>query len=121
MKKLRGKPLIYSNELKIAVAREYLTTNLGFGRLGEKYGLSKDTVAFMVKWYKATYPEGEPGTTAEGPAASVDNSNSELAALRQQLKEAQLKIAGYETMMSIAQKELDIDIVKKFGTKQSGK
>jgi transposase-like protein len=119
MKKLRGKPLIYSNELKIAVAREYLTSNLGYGRLAEKHGLSRATVAFIVKWYKATYPEGEVKTTTEEQAPSGDSS--ELAALRRQLKEAQLKIAGYETMMSIAQKELDIDIVKKFGTKQSGK
>lgn len=119
MKKLRGKPLIYSEELKIAVAREYLTSNLGFGRLAQKHGLSKDTVAFMVKWYKTTYPEGEPKPRGEERSGGEDNS--ELAALRQQLKDAQLKIAGYETMMSIAQKELDIDIIKKFGTKQSGK
>jgi transposase-like protein len=119
MKKLRGKPLIYSNEFKIAVAREYLTSNLGFGRLAQKHGLSKDTVAFMVKWYKATYPEG--GSTAAPIAPDESGEVGELTALRQQLKEAQLKIAGYETMMSVAQKELDIDIIKKFGTKQSGK
>lgn len=119
MKKLRGKPLIYSDELKIAVAREYLTSNLGFGRLAQKHGLSKDTVSYMIKWYKTTYPEGELKVSTAASASAGDSS--ELAALRQQLKEAQLKIAGYETMMSIAQKELDIDIVKKFGTKQSGK
>jgi hypothetical protein len=41
--------------------------------------------------------------------------------LSQQLKEANLKIAGLQMLIEIAQKELGIDIVKKPGTKQSSK
>ena len=39
MNKLKqGSQGIYANSLKIAVAREYLTSNLGAGTLGAKYG-----------------------------------------------------------------------------------
>jgi len=39
--------------------------------------------------------------------------------LSKQLQEANLKIAGLEMLIETAQKELGVDIVKKYGTKQS--
>jgi len=113
--KKEGKTPIYDNDFKIAIARAYLTSNLGYGKLAQRHGLSKGSVIYFVKWYRATYPEGESKEVATGPVGGGD----EISALRQQLKEAQLKVAGYEMLLSIAQKELGIDIVKKSGTKQS--
>ena len=113
MNKLKqGSPVIYENSLKIAVAREYLTSDLGAGTLGAKYGLSADTVKWFVKWYKAKYPEGiVPEQTALPKQTQTDKA----------LKEANLKIAALEMLIENAGKELGIDLVKKLGTKQSGK
>jgi hypothetical protein len=113
MNKLKqGMAPIYENSLKIAVAREYLTSDLGAGKLGLKYGLSKDTVKWFVKWYREKYPEG---IVPEEPAVPKPTDADKA------LKEANLKIAALEMLIENAGKELGIDLVKKLGTKQSGK
>jgi transposase-like protein len=110
--KLHGKPLVYDNSLKIAIAREYLTSDLGVGRLGAKYGLSASTVQYFVKWYRAKYPDNLiPEETSVPLQSDTDKA----------LKEANLKIAALELLIENAGKELGIDLVKKLGTKQSGK
>jgi hypothetical protein len=110
--KKQGKPVIYDNSLKVALAREYLTSELGFGKLGVKYGLSEDTVRYFVNWYKTKYPDG---IVAEQTAVP-QQSDADKA-----LKEANLKIAALEMLIENAGKELGIDLVKKHGTKQLGK
>jgi len=119
--KSTGREPIYEGSLKIAVAREYLSGNLSYGQLARKYGIAKgNTVRHFVRWYQSHYPSGDVAVE-EVPASVSQVDSGELEALRKQLKESQLKVAVYETMMSVAQKELGIDISKKFGTKQSGK
>ena len=113
MNKLKqGPPAIYENNLKVAVAREYLTSDLGAGKLGAKYGLSADTVNWFVKWYRGKYPDG----VIVEETASPQQSDTDKA-----LKEANLKIAALEMLIENAGKELGVDLVKKHGTKQSGK
>ena len=108
----QSQPLIYENSFKIAVAREYLTSDLGAGTLGAKYGLPKDTVKYFVKWYKAKYPQG---------IVSEETGTPQQSDTDKALKEANLKIAALEMLIENAGKELGIDLVKKLGTKQSGK
>lgn len=113
-----GRPPKYDPSFKIAVAREYLTSNLGFGKLAEKHGLNgADTVRGFVRWYKKKYPDGQLRPIA--PQA-VD-TNKRDGETEKALQHANLKIEALETLIEIAQKELGIDIVKKFGTKQSMK
>ena len=116
-----GRPLVYENSFKIMVAREYLSSKLGSGKLAKKHNLpTGDTVRYFVKWYKANYPDGqEPNLSnmaVQDPAIST-----EVEELRKQLQQSNLKAAAYELLLENARKELGIDIVKKFGTKQSGK
>ena len=117
----KGRKPIYEASFKVAVAREYLTSNLGYGQLAEKYNLpGGSSVVNFVIWYKKKY----------GVTANRDES-SDTAALPAQLHEdkplekvlqaANLKIAGLEMLIESAQRELGIDIVKKSGTKQSRK
>lgn len=110
--KKHGKPLIYDNSLKIAVSREYLTSDLGFGKLGAKYGLSADTARYFLKWYRTKYPDG---VVPEQIAVPKQNDTDRA------LREANLKIAALEMLIENAGKELGIDLVKKPGTKQFGK
>ena len=110
--KKQGYGGIYSKSFKIAIAREYLTSDLGRGSLGAKHGLSASTVQYFVKWYHAKYPDGiVPDQKGVPKQTDADNA----------LKEANLKIAALEMLIENAGKELGIDLAKKLGTKQSGK
>jgi transposase-like protein len=109
----QGNPLVYANSFKIAIAREYLTGNLGYGRLANKHGVTRRTVIYFVKWYKTHYPDGN----ADNPPVTCKSQTEQE--LSKQLKEANFKIVGLEMLIETAQKELGIDIVKKPGTKQS--
>lgn len=117
-----GRTPVYESSFKVAVAREYLTSNLGCGRLAAKYQLpGAHTVRYFVKWYKANYPDPALPLQAAATAVPPDSTNQEVAELRKQLQQANLKVAGWEMMLEIARKELGVDIVKKYGTKQSPK
>ena len=113
----QGRTPIYENKFKIALAHEYLTTNLGYGAIAKKYGLpGADTVRHFVNWYKKNYKDAASSAgIAEQPLTNEVHSQQ----LEKQLKEANLKIAGLEMLIETAQKELGVDIVKKSGTKQS--
>ena len=112
-KKHKGQPAFYPSDLKIAIAREYLNSQLGYGALGIKHGFSKATIAHFVTWYRGHYPEVIP--LNEAPDTPVDKTTVK------QLAAANLKIAALEMLIQNAGKELGIDIVKKLGTKQSAK
>lgn len=118
--KKQGREPVYDSNLKITVAREYLTGNLGYGGLTKKYGLfSIETARHFVRWYKKHYPDGV--TTPPAPPAVTQEDLTKETLLSKQLKEANLKIAGLEMLIETARKELGIDIAKKHGTKQSSK
>jgi transposase len=118
-KKSSGSKPKYPNSFKIAVAREYLSGDLSSKELSEKYDLPhKDSAHYFVRWYKEHYPNGlREDVVAEIPPEISATHKS----LSNQLKDANLKIAGLEMMIEIAQKELGIDIRKKSGTKRSQK
>ena len=100
----QGTPITYENSFKIAMAREYLTGNLGYGALAKKYGLpDAGTVRWFVKWYKRNYAEDveQPCKTED---AELGSSNSKQ--ISKQLKEANLKIAVLEMLIETAQQEL---------------
>lgn len=116
-----GKPSVYENTFKIMIAREYLSTNLGYGTLAKKYDLpGPHTVVYFVKWYKSNYSEVQEEQLPNESENKI-NTSSEIEELRKQLQLANLKVAGWELLMENAHKELGIDIIKKYGTKQSGK
>ena len=116
-----GRTPIFDSELKIAIAREYLTSNLGYGKLAVKYELpGPDTVRFFVRWYKKNYPSANSPDSGSVQENNLD-STKDTKELQKELKEANLKIAGLEILIETAQKELGVDIIKKRGTKQSFK
>jgi transposase-like protein len=117
-----GRDPIHDNILKIAVAREYLSSDLGYKKLSIKYDLpGPSTVQHFVKWYKANYPTGEMPSVQPMQQGEQHTVTSEVEELRKQLQHADLKVAAWEMLLENAGKELGVDIVKKFGTKQSGK
>jgi transposase-like protein len=120
-RKKAGVPDTYPPDLKIAIAREYFSSDLSFGDLGKKYGHSRDTVRYFAKWYKNHFPDivvteatGDPGPE-QHVITPVDKTTAK------QLAEANLRIAALEMLIKNASKELGVDIVKKSGTGQSAK
>ena len=115
----QGSPPKFDNAFKIAVAREYLTSDQSAYGLAKKYNLQgHQTVQWFVKWYKKHYDwDGQMEDKSMNGSPSP-GSDQQLA---KQVKEANLKIAGLEMLIEIASKELGVDIIKKPGTKQSSK
>jgi transposase-like protein len=102
---------IYAVDLKISVAREYLSSDLSFGKLSVKYGYPVDTLRHFVRWYKSHYPQGHEVVEPPVIPSPADKDMS------RQLADAHLKIAAYEMLIQNAGKELGVDIIKKLGTR----
>lgn len=112
-KKFSGK---YDPQLKLAIARDYFTSHLGYGSLAKKYDVPQGTVPSIVKWYRKKYGDGTESSLGTGATEEPPPVVSS-----KELKEASLKITALEMLIENAGKELGIDLVKKFGTKQPKK
>mgnify|MGYP000135167208 CR=1 FL=1 len=121
-KKKSGGQEVYPESLKIAVAKEWLKGEKGYGQLAEEYGLvRKSTPRHFVLWYKKHYPDQEALIPVElSPLEKEDNIivRKQLVELQKKLEEANLKIASLNTTIDVAEKTLAIDIRKKSGSKQ---
>ena len=100
----------YDPALKITIAREYLSTDQGYDTLAKKYNIAQGTIPSFIRWYQQRYPDGAP-EQQHAPAAAISQD-------QQDLQQAQLKIEALELLIENAGKELGVDLVKKFGTKQ---
>lgn len=114
-----GRKPIYEASLKIAIAREYLTSGSGYGTLAAKHGLAIRTVIHFVRWYRKHYSQTNVEQKIVTDVCFQPSENN--LQLLDELKEANLKITALEMLIETAQKELGIDIIKKSGTKQSSK
>ena len=128
MKKIKPGNQRYAKSLKRKVAEEYLSGKFSYAVAAEEYGLKDKTVVReFVKWYKRTLyleqmeREKQPKDPPKQDASTESPTKEQLRALEEQLAEAKLKIAGLETLIDIAEQELQIDIRKKSGTKPSNK
>ena len=113
-----GCPERYPRDLKIAIAREYLKGELGYGQLGKKFGYSAQTVRGFVNWYKAHYPDSnidQEIKVAHQTTQSLPGGHKQLS---RELELAHLKIAALEMLIENTNKELGYDIGKKGGTGQ---
>jgi transposase-like protein len=113
-----GAPPIHDNSLKIAVARDFLTSELGTSEIARKYGLTNSQVSHFVSWYRKRYGDNVVGDL---PAETIEPSQQtpKEKELKKQLADANLKVEALERLIEVARRELGIDILKKGGTKQS--
>ena len=101
----------YDPAVKIAIAREYLSTDQGYDTLAKKYNIAEGTIPSFIRWYQQRYPDGAAEQQQHATAPSISHD-------RQDFQQAQLKIEALELLIENAGKELGVDLVKKFGTKQ---
>src|SRR3954447_26151533 len=95
----------YDPALKITIAREYLSTDQGYGSLTRKYNIAPGTLPSLIRWYQQRYAEDVPEQQQQATAPiSYDQE--------QDLQQAQLRIEALELLIEHAGKELGVDLVK---------
>ena len=120
-------------DLKTQIITEYLTSGTGFRSLAKKYGISRTT---LCKWvavhqgihnlpptekqqiYSTSSMNSAPKKSASQDEQSVEALRQEIAALEKQLEWEKLRAEALNTMIDIAEKDLNIQIRKKPGAQQ---
>lgn len=119
-------------DLKTQIITEYLTQGVGFRLLAQKYGMNRTTICKWVAIHQGIYnlPPKEKqikyATAAMNSSPKKSSSNEQsveemqqkIAALQKQLEWEKLRSEVLDTMINIAEKELNIQIRKKPGAQQ---
>ena len=122
-------------DLKEQIIQEYLTQGCGFRTLAAKYGISRTTICKWVLIHQGihnlppTQKQQSYSTSSMNSSpkkSSPDNEQTtallqKIAALEKQLEWQKLRADALDTMINVAEKQLEIPIRKKPGTQQSEK
>jgi len=123
-------------ELKDQIVQEYLNTGCGYRKLQAKYGIGRTTICKWVQVYQGVHnlpptnlqhkhyispmakkAKKEQQGATENEAALLQK----IASLEKQLAHQELRAEVLDTLINVAEKQLDISIRKKPGTQQSSK
>jgi transposase len=127
-------------DIQQQVVKEYLIDGIPYRALAKKYNVSRSTINKWVLVHQGIHniprshkqvsydlqqktlgkksKQPVPQHTSDPTAAGLENK---IALLEKQLEWEKLKSHALDTMITVAERELNIDIRKKHGTKQSGK
>ena len=122
-------------DIQQQAVKEYLFHGVSYRALAEKYGVSRSTINKWVLVYQGIHniPRSHKqisydlqqktlGKKSKQPILQDQNElERKIALLEKQLEWEKLKSQTLDTMITIAERELNIDIRKKHGTKQSEK
>jgi transposase-like protein len=120
-------------ELKDQIIQEYLNTGCGYRKLEAKYGIGRTTICKWVQIYQGVHnlppidlqqkhyispmAKKQQQNTTENEAALLQK----ITALEKQLAHQELRAEVLDTLINVAEKQLNISIRKKHGTQQSKK
>ena len=120
-------------DLKAQIIQEYLTQGGGFRKLAEKYGISRTTICKWVLIHQGIHNLPPTEKQQKHSLYSMSNKRKKLntdeqqsleamqqkiAALEKQLEWEKLRAEALDTMINIAEKDLNIQIRKKPGAQQ---
>jgi len=117
----------YTDEEKMEILDEYLSSGLPMDVIQKKYHMGHCTISkWLSKFDLSNFRETQFKTMAENRTSSpcVSKSRKELELeekiknLEKELKLEKLKTLALETVIDVAEKELKIDIRKKAGAKR---
>lgn len=123
-------------DIKHQCITEYLTQGTGYRNLASKYGVSRTTINKWVMIHQGIhnlpltekqvkYNTSAMNSTKQKPVEELSEKQGELqqkiALLEKQLKWEKLRADALDTMITVAEKQLDISIRKKSGSQQSEK
>ena len=121
---IRTKGDRYSEAFKIHVVSDVENRRLSVAEANRKYNIAgHNTVSKWCRKYgKSTKNHTQiKGTVMAKEEHEIIRLHNEIKALKTNLEDERMKNVVLETMVDIAEKELEIPIRKKFGAKQSGK
>lgn len=121
---IRTKGDRYSETFKIHVTSEVENGRLSVAEANRKYNIAgHTTVSNWCRKYGRCTNKQTPikGTIMANEEHEVIRLHNEIKALKANLEDERMKNVVLETMVDIAEKELEIPIRKKYGAKQSGK
>lgn len=121
-------------DIKTQIIQEYLNTGCGYRKLQAKYGIGRTTICKWVQVYQEVH--NLPPTqlqqkhylepmakskqkTADGASHSEAELLKKIASLERQLAHQELRAEVLDTLINVAEKQLNISIRKKPGTQQS--
>jgi transposase-like protein len=119
-------------ELKEQIIQEYLNTRCGYRHLQKKYGVSRTTICNWVQVYQGVHnlpktnlqqkhyisPMKRKQKQADANQAAL---LEKIASLEKQLRHQELRAEVLDTLIDVAEKQLEISIRKKPGTQPSPK
>ncbi len=123
-------------EIKEQIIQEYLATGCGYRKLQSKYGISRTTICKWVQVYQGIHNlvptalqqkhyinpmERKQKNRPDGSAEREADLLEKIASLEKQLAHQELKAEVLDTLINVAEKQLNISIRKKPGTQQSSK
>ena len=123
-------------EIKQQAITEYLTKGTTFRDLAAKYGVSRTTINKWVQIhqgihniaatanqqkYYLTGMNSKPENISSADFKNQKDLEQKIALLEKQLAWEKLRADTLDTMINIAEKQLDISIRKKSGSQQSKK
>ena len=123
-------------DIKEQAITEYLTQGVGYRQLAKKYGVSQTTINKWVMIHQGIHSIPPTEKQQKYYLSAVNNSpekstatdqlneqqlQQKIVLLEKQLAWVKLRSEALDTMINIAEKQLDISIRKKSGIQQSGK
>ena len=123
-------------DIKQQAITEYLTEGTGYRQLAKKYGVSRTTINKWVQIHQGIHNlpptekqqkyylsgmNSKPENVTANEFEKTQELTQKIALLEKQLAREKLRCEALDTMINIAEKELDISIRKKSGTQQSGR
>ena len=120
-KQRTGKRSPYSDSFRRMVVEEVLSGSIYIAGAAKKYGIAhRSTVSSWIKWHQnnADIELPKPPSMNEKETDRPEGESEQIRELKAALELAKLKIIGLETLIDVAEEQLNIDIRKKPGTKQ---
>ncbi len=123
-------------DFKNQIIQEYLNQGGGYRKLADKYGISRTTICKWVQVYQGIHnlPSSEKqqkyyisAMNSSKKKISPEHKNAiealqqKIDSLEKQLQWEKLRADSLDTMINVAEKQLNIPIRKKPGTQQSEK
>jgi len=120
-------------DLKAQVIQEYLTQGGGFRKLADKYGISRTTICKWVlihqgihnlpltekqQRYSVYSMNNKHNKSTSAQQQSAEALQQKIVVLEKQLQWEKLRVEALDTMINIAEKDLNISIRKKPGAQQ---
>jgi transposase len=118
----------YHLSLKVKIIREYLKGDKSFRILGRQYEINPGVISRWVRVAKYGHPVKDKKrkiTKFTGMKKKTEKSAEELQEeikmLKKQLEEEKLKTLIYQKVIEIAERDYQLDIVKKYEARRPGK